>query len=568
MRRSLFVPASLVFFASALHAQAPLYDISGMPQDNLGWGLSALGDLNGDGAEDFLAGAPKGTGLSTGSGLVRVYSGKTALPLLTLNGETAGDDFGYSVAGLGDLDGDGKPEIAVGAPGHDGVGTDRGAVYVFSSATGAQLAKQVGLFNEDRIGWRVVGVGDVSNDGVDDYAVGAPYADSAVLGLNIGFVYVYSGASHAQIRVYWGLNTQDLFGYDVDSAGDIDGDGRGDLLVGAPGFAVGANSSAGAGYALSGAASQTVLYQINGSANGEFAFDVAGVSDVTGDGVDEVAFGEPGYSTPGLNAGRVRVYDGVTKALVREIVGTTGDRMGWSVDGLDDFDGDGRGDVVVGHPFRDNPPLIDTGVVMVYSVQSGNILTGWSGYLSSDYMGWVVASAGDINQDGWTEPIGSTPFTDLNFQDGGRLRIHLGNAFQPESYCTAKTNSSGCVPALTYGGCASATLGNGIQLVALNVLPNMVGIMIWSRTPNALPFMGGTLCVAPPIIRTGPQMAASSTGWPCLGQYSFLFGPTYMNANGLVVGDDVYTQYWSRDLGFSAPNNVGLTNGLHFRIVP
>jgi hypothetical protein len=246
----------------------------------------------------------------------------------------------------------------------------------------------------------------------------------------------------------------------------------------------------------------------------------------------------------------------------------TGDRLGWSVDGLDDFDGDGRGDVVVGLPFADNPPLVDVGLVRVFSVQTGLILTGWSGYLSGDYMGWVVTSAGDVNQDGWNDPLGSAPFSDLNFPDSGRLRIHLGNAFLPEGYCTAKTNSSGCVPQLTYGGCASATLGNGIQLVALNVLPGMVGIMIWSQQPQALPFMGGTLCVAPPIIRTGAQAAAPSTGWPCLGQYSFLFGPAYMQANGLSVGDDIYTQYWSRDLGFAPPNNVGLTAGLHFRIVP
>lgn len=568
MRRNLLVPASLILFSAALRAQAPLYDISGLPGDNLGWGLSALGDINGDGSEDFLAGAPKGTGLAATSGIARVYSGKTALPLLTLNGENAGDDFGYSVAGLGDLDGDGKPDIAVGAPGYDGTGTDRGAVYVFSSATGAQLAKHVGLFDEDRMGWRVVGAGDVDSNGVEDYAVGVPYADSVVLGTNVGSVRVYSGSSHVQIRFYWGLNPQDTFGYDVDFAGDLNGDHKGDLVVGAPGFAVGPNSSAGAGYALSGAASQSVLFSVLGSGNGEFGFDVAGVSDVTGDGVDEVAFGEPGYSTPGLNAGRVRVYNGVTKALVRELVGIPGDRMGWSVDGLEDFDGDGRGDVVVGHPFRDNPPLIDSGVVQVYSVQTGANLTGWSGYLSFDYMGYTVASAGDLNQDSWSDPLGSTPFTDLNFPDSGRLRIHLGNAFPPESYCTGKVNSAGCAPQMTYGGCASATLGNGIQLVALNVLPGMVGIMLWSQAPNAVPFKGGTLCVGSPIIRTSPQVAAASTGWPCLGQYSFLFGPSYMNANGLVVGDDIYTQFWSRDQGFAAPNNVGLTAGVHFQIVP
>jgi hypothetical protein len=574
MRRVLIVPGVLALASLPLRAQAPLYDVSGAANENLGWGLSPLGDIDGDGAGDFLAGAPFGSGQIASAGRAYVYSGATAQPILTLLGEKAGDRFGYSVAGLSDLDGDGKPDIAVGATGHEpSGGDDRGAVYVFSSATGALLKKHVGQIDNDQLGWRVLGAGDFDLDGVGDYAVAAPHANSILGGADIGFVYVYSGATHAQIRTYWGTKAGDRLGYDIDRAGDVDGDGLPDLVAGAPGHDFGANGTAGAGYVISGALDGLVtgadLLQVVGPGNGELGFDVAGIPDINGDGVNEAAFGEPGHALPVANSGAVRIFNPATGGLWIDIAGSAGERMGWSVAGVDDFDGDGRGEILVGRPFHDSPGLVDNGRFTVYRIWGGVLeLMSWWGYQSSEMMGWTVASAGDMNFDGTSEVVASTPFSSMNFPSGGRLRLHLGGTAAPTSYCTAKVNSSGCTPLITYSGAASKSLGFGLQLVAQNVLPGMPGIVIWAKTPNAVPFFGGTLCVGSPLTRAGAQVSGTISGLPCLGQYLFQFDAAYMNAQGLNAGQDVYAQYWSRDQGFAAPNNVGLTPGLHFQIAP
>jgi hypothetical protein len=572
MRHSLSVPASLVLLTSVLHAQAPLYDVSGLDNENLGWGLAALGDIDGDGAGDYLAGAPFGIGQVPAAGLAYVYSGKTAQPILTLLGEKAGDRFGYSVAGLGDLDGDGKPDIAVGATGHEpSGGDDRGAVYVFSSANGALLKKHVGLFDNDQYGWRVLGAYDVDLDGVGDYAVSAPHGNSILGGADIGFVYVYSGATHAQIRTYWGTAAGDRLGYDIDSAGDVDGDHVPDLVVGAPGYTIGANNTAGAGYVVSGALDGLVtgadVLQVLGSGNGELGFAVAGIRDINGDSVREVAFGEPGHALPVANSGAVRIFNPLTGGLVIDIGGSDGERLGFSVAGIDDFDGDGRGDLVVGRPFNDSGGLVDNGRFTVYRIWGGvTELMSWWGYQDFEMMGWTVASAGDLNFDGTSEVVAATPFSSMNFPSGGRLRLHLGGTPAPTNYCTAKVNSAGCTPDIYYTGSASKSLGFGLQVVAQNVLPGLPGILIWAKSPNALPFMGGTLCIGSPLTRAGAQVSGTISGPPCTGQYLFQFNAAYMSANGLDAGQDVYAQYWSRDTGFAAPNNVGLTSGLHFRI--
>ncbi|HTF87825.1 MAG TPA: integrin alpha [Planctomycetota bacterium] len=566
--------APLAFLAilgltSAASAQAPLYDIPGVANSSLGWGLGSVGDVDGDGRDDILVGAPTADGLEANSGQAMILSSVNAWPIRTFQGEFTGDRFGTSVAGIGDLTGDGISEVAVGAPEHDRQLTqDAGAVYIFNGATGAEIMKYAGSFTSDKFGWCVSPAGDANGDGTPDFAYGAPYADSNSLGVNVGLVKIISGASLLPLQTYWGETAGDYFGYSICAIGDLTGDGKSDMIAGAPNYNLGGVSNAGRVYRLSGGTNSRVNMLSGGVTNGNVGFSVSALPDVNLDGVTEIAVGEPGWNGLGANTGRVRALSGLGGSIVQTYSYLAGVGFGFSVAGLHDIDGDGRGDLIVGLPYLDSAPLFDVGSAFIISGQLGTVLGSASGYGGSDYMGFAVANAGDLNNDGIDDMLMSAPVSTAPFTNGGWVRAHLGGAPTPTGYCTAKVNSLGCTPTISYGGCASRSLGSGIAIVGQNVRPGLPGILLWSVAQNALPFSGGTLCVGAPIKRTPGQISTSIPSSSCTGQYYYLFSTAYLAANNLNPGQAVHTQYWSRDNGFSAPNNVGLTAGLKFTVVP
>jgi hypothetical protein len=161
--------------------------------------------------------------------------------------------------------------------------------------------------------------------------------------------------------------------------------------------------------------------------------------------------------------------------------------------------------------------------------------------------------------------------------DSGDIWNHLDSfsliAECPPSlvYCTPKLNSLGCSPTIFTTGTPSLSgTGPGFRIRAGSVLNQEVGLMFWGRAPASIPFAGGTLCVAPPLTRTAVQNSGGTSlpAMDCSGTYVFQFTPAMMNQAGLVVGDDVYSQYWSRDDGFPPPDNVGLTAGVHWSVCP
>ncbi len=152
------------------------------------------------------------------------------------------------------------------------------------------------------------------------------------------------------------------------------------------------------------------------------------------------------------------------------------------------------------------------------------------------------------------------------------LRANGSDGPTPEARCTAKTNSLGCTPTISFSGVSSATVGSGFTLHAANVINRKSGLFTYSLGGlQQVPFAGGTLCIRPPFRRTSlANSGGSGSGLDCTGSYAIDFN-AYIASGvdpALVAGVTVDGQFWSRDPGFAAPNNVGLTQAAHFGVGP
>lgn len=204
--------------------------------DQFGWFCRAIGDVDGDGANDLLIGAP-GHKVDGKPGYVRLHSGRSGALLHRIEGEAAGDRLGWCVAKLGDLDGDGVPDLLCGAPFHDAGSNDCGAVYVFSGKTGARLQKLIGAQAEARFGWAVHGADDLDGDGKPDFVVGSPLEDGPTNGpeaadADRGAARGFSGASGEPLFTLRGRHPKAEFGFSVCELGEVE-PGQHELVVGA-----------------------------------------------------------------------------------------------------------------------------------------------------------------------------------------------------------------------------------------------------------------------------------------------------------------------------------------------
>ena len=227
-----------------------LHSVAGQAAyDLFGGAVAGLEDSDGDGFGDFIVGAHWNDQLGIGAGSAYVYSGSTGTLLRVLRGQVAGDAFGYAVGDAGDVDGDGKSDWIVGAPGADPSGSNSGSAQVFSSSNGALLYAFSGDLAGDSFGSAVAGNFDVDDDGLADLLIGAFAADGN--GLSSGRVRVHAGSDGHVITTVDGLDAETRFGAAVAAGGDIDLDGKDELLVGAWGEYSGPGPFTGALYVLS-----------------------------------------------------------------------------------------------------------------------------------------------------------------------------------------------------------------------------------------------------------------------------------------------------------------------------
>lgn len=211
--------------------------------DGYGYSVGGVGDMDQDGFDDLIVGAPFDDDNGSESGSVQVISGFDGQSIYFIRGPTAGEMFGYSVDGAGDVNGDGTPDFIIGAPEDAQGGHNAGSARVISGADGALLYTFLGNAPGSYLGWSVAGAGDVNGDGFDDLITGAP--KNSINGILSGKAVVYSGQNGSILYAYDGRSTGDWFGRSVHSAGDLNGDGYADLILGAAQLLTGGPSNQG-----------------------------------------------------------------------------------------------------------------------------------------------------------------------------------------------------------------------------------------------------------------------------------------------------------------------------------
>jgi len=416
--------------------------------DEFGYSVATAGDVNGDGYDDVIVGAPYNTVLNYGE--VYVYfgssSGLSLSPDWSDQGESASDEFGTSVACAGDVNGDGYDDVIVGAPDSDDAGSDAGEVYVYygssSGLSNTPSWSDQGEAAFDYFGYSVGSAGDVNGDSYDDVIIGAIENDDA--GNNAGKVYVYHGSSSglSNLPPDWSANGEaanDTFGDSVASAGDINGDGFYDVIVSAPNNDD-AGSNAGEIYVYCGS-STGLSSSPNWSSQGETAYDFFGNSvstagDVNCDGYDDLIVSATGNDEAGSSAGKVYLYLGSQFGLCSTpnwstLGSTASDNFGTSVSNTGDIDGDGYDDFIVSAPLNDEYG-INSGKIYVYQYNDEltfNLIERWSdvGEVAQDWFGCSVSNAGDVNGDGYDDVIVGAYINDDGGEKAGKAYVYHGS---------------------------------------------------------------------------------------------------------------------------------------------
>ncbi|MEM7706888.1 MAG: Ig-like domain-containing protein [Pseudomonadota bacterium] len=491
--------------------------------DRAGQSVSAAGDVNGDGLDDVIIGAPfadpDGNSGAGESYLVFGTDQGFASPLslaeldgsngLVITGIDAGDRSGFSVSAAGDVNGDSIDDLIIGAyrANPDGIlfagesylvfGSDQGFVSPITLAdlNGTNGLVINGIDASDFSGGSVSAVGDVNGDGIDDVIIGASSADPdgqlsagesyLVFGTDQGFTnpLALAGLNGSSGLVITGIDAGDRSGFSVSAAGDANGDGIDDVIIGAYRADPNGKSSAGESYLVFGTnqgfVSPMTLADLNGSnglaINGVDDDDLSGrsvsaVGDVNGDGVDDLIIGAQ-FADPGGNsyAGESYLLFGTDQELVSplplsDLNGSDGvvlsgiganDQSGRSVSAAGDMNGDGIGDLIIG-AYRANPDgntyagesylvfgtdqsFINPLDLSTLNGRNGLVITGIN---SDDQSGISVSSAGDVNGDGIDDLI-------IGANNAGPD----GNSGAGESY-------------LVFGNAAPLSLGSSLLLGA------------------------------------------------------------------------------------------------------
>lgn len=325
-------------------------------------------------------------------------------------GDSPGDRFGTRVAACGDVDLDGYQDWIVGSPKANVNGPNSGSAIVYSGLSGAVLLRFDGATAGIEFGSAVDGAGDVNGDGHADLIIGAPRKSAATL--SSGEVIVFSGADGSVIRTIPGAAQFGFQGSAVSGAGDVDGDGRDDYMIATPYDDTNGGDS-GSVTIYSGATGNPIRSHSGDTAGAHFGQSLAGGEDVNGDGRADYIIGAPNDQLNGTDAGAAIVFSGLDGTALGFQLGTTGDRLGTAVAFIGDLSQTGRSDYAWGAPGANG----GAGLVVVRTDSNAALFTAFGS--GTEAFGTAIGAGGDVFGDGTRCVVVGSPLA----LGGGRARL-------------------------------------------------------------------------------------------------------------------------------------------------
>jgi hypothetical protein len=411
--------------------------------------VASAGDVNGDGYADVVIGAPYYTNGEYQEGRAYAYygsaSGLPSAPDWTFESNLTQCELGWRAASAGDVNGDGYDDVLVGSEycttGDPNVDREGRAYLFLGSASGLSATydwMKSGGTNDESFGWSLASAGDVNADGYDDVIVGAPWADYPEG--NEGRAYVFYGSDTglaatagwiAEMNVWWSG-----FGTSADSAGDVNGDGYDDVIVGHPGWSSPENGE-GRAYVYLGSNTGLALTPAwtfeNNHEDSELGSTVAGAGDVNGDGYDDVIVGAHKYPNPDPYEGAAYLFLGSASGLsLAPDWSHEGNQAwvqySWSLDGGDVND-DGYDDIIIAAPWYTDTVPVEGAVFLYFGSPDGllsePVASTGSGQQDAKF-GWSAGFAGDVNGDSVDDIIVGARDYDGGHENEGRAIVYYG----------------------------------------------------------------------------------------------------------------------------------------------
>lgn len=376
--------------------------------DQFGWIARNIGDVDGDGVPDVVTSAPTSNAGGENAGRIYVYSTKSGKLLWTADGH-AKDQLGTGLEAAGDTNGDGIPDVVASGPGG-------GYANVYSGRDGKVLLTLRAEKVDDQFGRHASGVGDVNHDGFADVIVGAP--NNGAAGDGAGRAYVYSGKDGKLLLTLTGERAGDNFGSAVAGFSDKD---HTLLIVGAPGAGPRKTGRAYVYSDLSGKPKFTFDSDDTGTALGAMFLAVPG--DVDGDGFPDVYASDWNNNAKGRSTGRVYAYSGKDGRLLLTLTGdTAGEGFGTSPAVAGDVDGDGHADFIVG-AWQYSGAAMSGGRAYLYSGKDGHLMKTFTCRTPGDTFGFDAVTLGDVDGDGDSDFLITSGWSGVHGFHSGRMFI-------------------------------------------------------------------------------------------------------------------------------------------------